>query len=308
MPRPPGPGPRGILNRQPGNGNVRHARHLPAEELRPFVDCYWMVRWDLRGQPPQLAETLPHPCVYWVTELGQSAIHGVGTGRFVRLLEGRGRVFGVRFRPGGFQPFLGRAVSAITNGSLPLRTVFGKPGRAIEQALSDLDARAATALVQEGAAPAPDDLADELMMDLTDRFLLDRLPAHDPRLDTVTAIVTAIVSTPEITRVEDIAARFGYTVRSLQRLFSQFVGVSPKWVIKRYRLHEAVERMDQGQPVQWSRLALELGYFDQTHFIKDFKAMIGRSPGEYAKGVPSTAPTASGRRSKSSARGSRRSS
>jgi AraC-like DNA-binding protein len=121
-------------------------------------------------------------------------------------------------------------------------------------------------------------------MDLTDRFLLERLPSPDPRLEAVTTIVGTIASTPAITRVEEVADRFGYTVRALQRLFGRFVGVSPKWVIKRYRLHEAVERMDAGKPVRWPRLALDLGYFDQAHFIKEFKALVGRSPGEYVRG------------------------
>jgi len=288
-----------VLNTSRGDGISGHARLLPAPELRPWVDCYWMVRWDLRGQPPRLAETLPHPCVYWVTEFGRSAINGVGTGRFVRLLEGRGRVFGVRFRPGGFHPFFGSPVSTITDGSLSLHAVFGEPGRVLEKSLTDLDVAAGRAETLPGAATRPaDDLADELMMDLTDRFLLERLPAPDPRFDAVTAIVHAIASTPGITRVEAVAGRYGYTVRSLQRLFGQYVGVSPKWVIKRYRLHEAVERMNRGLPVRWSRLAAELGYFDQAHFIKDFRALIGRSPGEYARGQPAAQPAKSRRPAK----------
>jgi AraC-like DNA-binding protein len=61
------------------------------------------------------------------------------------------------------------------------------------------------------------------------------------------------------------------------------VGVGPKWVIKRRRLHEAVQRMEAGEPVDWPGLARELGYFDQAHFIHDFKAMVGRTPAEYAR-------------------------
>jgi Domain of unknown function (DUF6597) len=104
MIRPEGPEQRGVL-RARGAGPGKHARRQPAPDLLPYIDCYWMVRWDLRGRPPELAETLPHPCVYWVTEWGDSAIHGVSSARFTRVLEGRGRVFGVRFRPGGFYPF-----------------------------------------------------------------------------------------------------------------------------------------------------------------------------------------------------------
>ena len=68
------------------------------------------------------------------------------------------------------------------------------------------------------------------------------------------------------------------SLRSLQRLFSCYVGVSPKWVIMRYRIHDAVEQIAAGQPSDWSRLAQDLRYCDQTHFIKDFKALVGKSP------------------------------
>jgi AraC-like DNA-binding protein len=58
------------------------------------------------------------------------------------------------------------------------------------------------------------------------------------------------------------------------------VGVTPKWVLQRVRLHEAADRMADGEK-DWPRLATELGYFDQSHFIKAFKAVIGLSPGDY---------------------------
>ena len=70
--------------------------------------------------------------------------------------------------------------------------------------------------------------------------------------------------------------------RALQRLFGDYVGVSPKWVIKRYRLHEAVEQLAGGRPPEWSALAQNLGYFDQAHFIRDFKRLVGRTPADYA--------------------------
>lgn len=68
-----------------------------------------------------------------------------------------------------------------------------------------------------------------------------------------------------------------------ERIFSQYVGVSPKWVIKRYRLHEAAEQLADDEAIDWPTLALDLGYFDQAHFIKDSKAIVGSAPAEYAK-------------------------
>ena len=72
------------------------------------------------------------------------------------------------------------------------------------------------------------------------------------------------------------------SARTLQRLFRRYVGVGPKWVLQRYRLHEAAERIADGYDGDWAALALDLGYFDQAHFIKDFKALVGCSPAEYA--------------------------
>ncbi|MGC2278440.1 MAG: helix-turn-helix domain-containing protein, partial [Candidatus Acidiferrales bacterium] len=61
------------------------------------------------------------------------------------------------------------------------------------------------------------------------------------------------------------------------------VGVSPKWVIRRYRLHEAIEKFNSCSRPDWAQLALELGYFDQAHLINDFRSIVGYSPSQYQK-------------------------
>jgi len=74
-------------------------------------------------------------------------------------------------------------------------------------------------------------------------------------------------------------------VSGLQRLFQKYVGASPKWVIQRYRLHEAIAQVQAGKTLSWSALALELGYFDQAHFVRDFRQLVGMAPGEYEKSL-----------------------
>jgi AraC-like DNA-binding protein len=71
------------------------------------------------------------------------------------------------------------------------------------------------------------------------------------------------------------------SVRSLQQLFSEYVGVSPKWVIRRFRLHEAADRLANGEALDLAALALSLGYFDQSHFSSDFRKLVGQSPARY---------------------------
>src|SRR6202044_2078162 len=76
----------------------------------------------------------------------------------------------------------------------------------------------------------------------------------------------------------------GLSERKLQRLFSDYVGVSPKWVMRRARLHEAALRVDADGPasVDWAALAADLGYADQAHLTRDFTATLGVPPTRYA--------------------------
>lgn len=91
-----------------------------------------------------------------------------------------------------------------------------------------------------------------------------------------------IIAEPGITRVDMLAAESDTSVRGLQRLFAEHVGVGPKWVIRRYRLHEVTQRMAARAAIDWAALAADLGYADQAHLIRDFSAMFGESPTRYA--------------------------
>lgn len=256
--------PRGVLNQRAGEERFQLSRYLPAQDLSFFVEFYWVVRWDLRGQEPYVQETLPHPCVHLVFEPGQSMVFGVSTGKFSRKLEGKGRVFSIKFRPGAFYPFVKLPVSRFTNTSCSVEEVFGEDGRKLEEAMLACD-------------------DEQRMLEIAERFLRERGPERDAHIETINQIVDSIIAHPEITRVDDIVERFRLNKRTLQRLFNQYVGVSPKWVIKRYRLHEAAERLASSEHVDWTRLAHDLEYFDQAHFIKDFKAIVGKTPAEYAR-------------------------
>ncbi|MGH8776520.1 MAG: helix-turn-helix domain-containing protein [Jiangellaceae bacterium] len=92
-----------------------------------------------------------------------------------------------------------------------------------------------------------------------------------------------MVADRSLGRVGQVAARFDLPVWRLQRLFAEHVGVTPKWVLMRSRLHDATDAVaDEMQP-DWARLAAELGYYDQAHLIRAFKAAIGMTPVEYVR-------------------------
>ena len=253
---------RGLLRSAPAPGVFHHARLLPPIALAAVVQHFWIVRWDLRGHPAQTRETLPHPNAHLVLEAGNARVHGVHTGRFTTALEGQGVVFGVKFRPGGLHPFLRAPLSTLRNRSLPLRELFGAQGDRLGPAvLSQQDDAAMVAAAVE--------------------FLVLHLPPVDGEVERVGRIVDGIAVDRSVNTLDDLVAQWRIGKRALQRMFNQYVGVGPKWVINRYRMHEALERMEQDDALEWTRLALELGYFDQAHFIRDFKALVGCPPAEY---------------------------
>ena len=120
------------------------------------------------------------------------------------------------------------------------------------------------------------------MIGYAEALLCSVRPERDPLAEQVAALVSHITADPGLRRVDQLSAEAGMTARSLQRLFADYVGVSPKWVMRRARLHEAAERADSGEPVDWALLASDLGYADQAHLTRDFTSTLGISPTRYA--------------------------
>jgi AraC-like DNA-binding protein len=253
---------RGILGPDAVGRVFSLRRTPPADDLAHLVERHWVVQWDLGGGPPHRQEVVTHPCVNLVFEPHGAAVHGVHRRRDVRILAGHGWAVGVKFRPGGFSGFLGRPVHEITDRSVSLPGVFGAAARDLERDVT--------------AAADPD-----AKLALAEAFLRERMPAPDAEIDLVQAVVADMLEVDPGTTVEEVARRHAVSTRTLQRLFRRHVGIGPKWVLRRYRLQEAAEQLAAGERSDWTRLALDLGYFDHAHFIRDFRAVVGRSPAEY---------------------------
>lgn len=268
-PSPTAPPPRGVLSADP-EPDGEHRRLLPPSSLSEYVAHFWSVRWSLAE--PRLAETLPHPTLHVVfersSERGEHAeVAGVPRGRFSRSLNGDGWVFGVKFRPAMFQPLLGASASSLTGKVVPLSRVFGGAGEALARAVFEaatLEARARR--VERFLAPRVAGVPAGVLATL--RRLRD--------------LAETMASDRALLRVESAAELMSCDVRTLQRHFRHFIGVSPKWVILRYRLHEAAERLKSSRPPSLAELATELGYADQAHFARDFSKWIGRTPRDFA--------------------------
>jgi AraC-like DNA-binding protein len=254
---------RGVLRPDLAASRFELVRSAPSAPLAPFVDYYWIVRWDLCGQPPYEQTILPHPNVHLVFEASGAGIYGVDRSLFTRLLSGRGKAVGVRFRAGCFRPFWGAPISQLSDRVVPGVRVFGPLAEKTRQAIMCAE-------------------TDAEMTSHAESLLFSGLPERDPVAEQIAGLVALITSDSSLRRVGQLAAASDLSVRSLQRMFGDYVGVSPKWVMRRARLHEAALRADSGEPVDWTALAADLGYADQAHLTRDFTTTIGVPPSRYA--------------------------
>ena len=225
-----------------------------------------MIRWDLRGEPPYRQAILPHPNVNLAFESAGASVYGVDTKIFRRCLSGEGKALGVRFRPGGLRPFHSQPISSLNDRVVPAHGLFGPAAN------------------QACAAAMAADADDDAMIAAASGLLRGRGPVPDPVVDQVAGLVGRITEDTALRRVAQLAEVSGLPERKLQRLFSDYVGVSPKWVMRRARLHEAALRVESDGPtsVDWAALAADLGYADQAHLTRDFTATLGVPPSRYA--------------------------
>ncbi len=252
---------RGVLHPRVSRQHYSLTRFLPGAGLGHLVQHLWVVEWDL--PEPFTAHVLPHPNVNLCVMAGQTRISGTGRRVFTQRLEGAGRVVGVTFRPGAFRLLHDAPARSLTDRELPITAVYDVDVAALEQTVLPVDVPTALHVVEA--------------------LVRTRVPLPDAQAALAGDIVDTVVADRSLGRVEQVAAHFDLPVWRLQRLFAEHVGVTPKWVLMRARLHDATDAVADGLQPDWARLAAELGYCDQPHLIRAFKAAIGMTPAEYVR-------------------------
>lgn len=247
-------------------------RRLPCSPgFEDLVTRHWIPVWSL--VTPQRQSTLQHPVALIVVSNTYARFYGVQPGLSTVTLEGDGWAFGTMLRPAAGRLLRGRSMDSMTGAWVDLTE------------LDTLDGAALAAAITSAMDAAPDDpRSHERSRAALDAALRPFLPVDDTgRL--VNRIVDWLTDHPEVTRVDEVARAFNLSERSLQRLVRERCGLSPKWLIQRRRLHDAVLAL-KASPAAAIRttlgdLAAELGYTDQAHFTRDFRTVTGMTPGEY---------------------------
>lgn len=254
---------RGLLHERVSMAHFDLIRIAPSEALKPFIENYWIIIWDLENKPAYIQENLPHPSPNLVIDpQGQTGLFGIQTGKFTYRLQGSGRIFGVKFWPGALHAFLKKPLNRLTDAHASIREVCTTSDIKLERLFLDYN--------------DPTSIAKDV-----ETMLLARNPMLDKNERNSRKLVEYIEKNPEIFNLHQLTKPMGLSARSVQRLFETYIGIHPKWVIDRYRMLSAVDALNRGDPVNLTNLAHELGYFDQAHFTKAFSALTGYPPSHY---------------------------
>jgi len=190
---------------------------------------------------------------------------GMSTQSFLVDPRQRESVMGVHFRPGCAFPFLGISPAEIVNTHAPLEDLWASVARNLREQL--LEAR------------SPSD-----RFRILERALLERLRRARPGHPAVRVAVRALSPPGSKTRVVDVAEAVGLSRRRLIEVFEREVGVTPKLYARLERFHRVKQRIASlGAPPSWASLALECGYFDQSHMLRDFVEFSSMSPASYLR-------------------------
>jgi AraC-like DNA-binding protein len=180
---------------------------------------------------------------------------------------------GVSFKPGGAYPFLGLPLSELQNQIVPLDTIWGSFAAEIRERLY--------------AAPtlqARFDVLEQLFLArLCDTAPAVRCRGAPPGLKAVQYAMDEIARRHGALSIRELSERMGMSQKHLIVQFKKMVGVTPKELGRLNRFADILASIDLTQPVDWTWVAHQFRYYDQSHFIRDFKEFTGHTPTDYVR-------------------------
>lgn len=249
----------------------------PSNDLTTLIKCYWTLESETE-ETPEKQTIIPDGCMEMIfhyrdlyrqyTENGNSLIQPkcFVIGQLTRPLEieptGKIGIFSVRFHPNGFLPFTTIPIKEMENTAVSLEKLFGQNGQEIEQQILTASSTAER-------------------IKLIEVFLLNRLTDNETIDRIVKSTVETILTANGQLTIDELSKQTNINRRQLERKFSSAIGLSPKQLSKTIRLQATLKMLLNKKFTSLTALAYENEYYDQAHFIKDFKELSGFTPKEF---------------------------
>ncbi|MEZ5289804.1 MAG: helix-turn-helix domain-containing protein [Vicinamibacterales bacterium] len=256
---------------------MQYAEHPVHRALAPYVRVIWSFDWNAaptavapeRVMPDGVVELIFHYRTPFSMQLGDGPATRQPTSfallqgrRFIEITPaGPSGFVAVRFQPWGARHFLDLPLSELADREVPAGEIWGRAASTLEARLAEAsDASRGSTLVQD--------------------FLLERFEAASELAEHVTR---AMWTTGGAIRPKELAGRLGITERHLERLCNRDLGMPPKQVARLARFLRACSAIRRSRHGLLTGVAQACGYYDQSHFIGDFREFAGMTPGAFAR-------------------------
>lgn len=248
--------------------------YQPSENLRPFVELYWEGSFNTNESGQISLQTIPNGCLELIIHLNDLhcdlnkndawsqtpdyMILGLFTQPYEVQFQGFVKVFAIRFKPEGLYNIFGMPVAIFKDSFEDMALVLGHKFRDFSHRIKEEKCVAA-------------------MINRTEQYLLSCLNKNKIDLNYVNLAANLIRKTKGI-RIEDLPGKVYISQRQLEREFKDRVGISPKHYLRITRINEVLRLLNTNQNMDLTNVAYYCGYFDQAHFINDFKSITGINP------------------------------
>lgn len=253
-----------------------YLERIPAAPLAGFVRMLWYAQ--VKDPAHKRERILPNGCVQVILNLARDYLLDCPEGQDDRrmapaLVIGARSVYeivdssdladliGIVFAPGGFVPFASDAVDLFSNRSVALEATWGESARGLRDRLREVS--------------SPQARLQCLETFLLERFeppILGRRPQRCVEIDFA---IRRFQGAPNVLTVRQMAKETGWSERRFSQVFREEVGLSPKTWFRVQRFQRAVRQIHAGVDVRWAELALDCGFYDQSHFANEFRAFAG---------------------------------
>lgn len=249
----------------------------PHHDLKTFVKCYWTLE-SPKEKTPEKNTIVPDGTMKMIFHYGDLYKYYTESGNRISLPKcfvigqltrpfeveptGETGTFFVRFHPNGFLPFTTIPIEEMENTAVSLTKLFGRDGQEIGQKVLNAD----TTLER---------------INLIESFLFNRLTENKIIDHIVKSTVETILTVDGQLSVDELSRQNNISRRHLARKFSSSIGLSPKQFSKTIKLQATLKTLLNKKITSFTDLAYESKYYDQAHFIKDFKEFTGLTPKEF---------------------------
>lgn len=253
--------------------------YIPPPPLSDFVEAFWF--YEGHAPPHAKERVLPDGAMGLIINLRDDRLRVYDrqdTAQFQSfrgaLLSGahsefvvidtaqQASIMGAHFKPGGAFPFLKLPAAELHDTHVSLDTLWGAAADDLREQLL--------------AARTP-----EARFRLLEQALLAQATRPLARQPAVAFALREFQSVPHTRTIADLTEQIGLSPRRFIQVFSEEVGLTPKLFCRVQRFQAVLRRIDRRQQVEWADVAVACGYFDQAHFIQDFRAFSGLNPSAY---------------------------